>query len=459
MASHCLRAADMDTTNVAILGLGAVGSGVAELLLAHGDRIARQAGRRLNLARVVVRDLDKPRAFDVPRELLTTDVESVLRDEKIEIVAELMGGVEPAGETVLRLLDAGKHVVTANKALLAEKGPLLFDRARKLGRSIAFEAAVAGGVPIIANIAQCLQANQIQSIEAILNGTSNYILTQMDRLGADYQETLAEAQRLGYAEADPTMDVDGADAAQKLAILAHLAFGADVSWRDIPRVGIDRIGREDIKSAGELGYTLRLLASARLLAASGDGATGDDVDELELHVRPTLVKRGSTMADVNDADNAIEVVGDAVGRVFFQGAGAGRLPTASAVVSDLIDTAVGRAAITLRATQPWSARPPRATPRDFAESLGRYYLRFRVVDHPGVLAEIAGLLGDFGVSIAAVIQRDEARGADRDVPLVIMTHVCREGDVAAAMKKIDQLPCLQAPGVRMTVRNGRREER
>ncbi|MFN5947482.1 MAG: homoserine dehydrogenase, partial [Pirellulaceae bacterium] len=231
----------MEKTKVAIVGMGTVGTGVARLLLDHGDRTARHAGRTLWLQKAVVRDLAKRREIDLPQGVLTDCIEEVLGDPEIRVVAHLVGGLEPARTIILRLLESGKDVVTANKALLAEHGGELFDRARALGRSIAFEASVGGGVPIITNISQCFSANQILAIRGILNGTSNFIVTQMDEGGMTYQEALEAAQRLGYAEADPTMDVDGSDAAQKLAILAHLAFGARVHWRDIPRVGIEQL--------------------------------------------------------------------------------------------------------------------------------------------------------------------------------------------------------------------------
>ena len=229
----------MEKTNVAIVGLGTVGSGVARLLLDHGDRTARHAGRTMWLKKAVVRDLHRQRNVDLPADVLTSSLDDVINDNEITVVAQLIGGLEPARTIMLSLLESGKDIVTANKALLAEHGPELFTRARELGRSIAFEAAVAGGIPIIANISQCLSANQIRSLEGILNGTSNFIVTQMGENNLCYDDVVQEAQRLGYAESDPTMDVDGTDAAQKLAILAHLAFGATVDWSQIPRVGID----------------------------------------------------------------------------------------------------------------------------------------------------------------------------------------------------------------------------
>ncbi|TWU28545.1 homoserine dehydrogenase [Bythopirellula polymerisocia] len=430
----------MDKTKVGIIGLGTVGSGVARLLLDFGDRTGRHAGRTLWLEKAVVRDLAKARDCDLPASVLTDDIEEVLNHPEIEVVAQLIGGLEPARTIMLKLLESGKDVVTANKALLAQHGPELFDRARELGRSIAFEASVAGGIPIIANIGQCLSANQIESLFGILNGTSNFILSKMHEDGAAYADVLAEAQRLGYAEADPTMDVDGADAAQKLAILAHLAFGARVDWQDIPRTGIDKLDVADVRYAQEMGYKIKLLAVAQLV---GDG--------LELHVSPTLVKAGTPLAEVGGPFNAIRVVGDAVGPLLFYGAGAGQMPTASAVVADLIDTAVGRTKITFKTLELWSNRQARVTANDYAQAKGRFYLRANVVDHPGVLAQIATALGRQQVSIASVLQHEAEEGS-QVLPLVIMTHETTEGAAAKACEEIAAFKSVQGDLVRMWVR-------
>ena len=431
----------MEKTKVAIVGMGTVGTGVARLLLDYGDRTARHAGRTLWLEQVVVNDVKKPRDVELPKGVLSSDLQRITGDPSIFAVAHLIGGLEPARTIMLKLLESGKNIVTANKALLAEHGPELFDRARELGLSIAFEASVAGGIPIIANISQCLSANQIQSLHGILNGTSNFILSHMEERGWSYDQAVAEAQRRGYAEADPTMDVDGSDAAQKLAILAHLAFGARVHWRDIPRCGIDTLESCDLRYAKELGYRIKLLAVAQL-----------EDRGIELHVSPTLVKIGTPMAEVRSAYNAVAVVGDAVGRVFFHGLGAGQMPTASAVVADLIDTVVGRTAITFRSLELWSDREAPVTQRDHAKSRGRYYLRFNVEDKPGVLADITGVLGRHEISIASVIQHDEGEEGEGIVPLVIMTHACTEGAAQAACDVIDKLPRVRSRSVRMRVR-------
>ena len=433
----------MNSAKVAIVGLGTIGSGVARLLLNSGERIARHAGRPIHLARVVDPDLTRPRDVTLPEGLLTDDLSKVIDDPEITAVVQLMGGLEPARSIMLQILESGKDVITANKALLAAHGPELFDRARQLGRSIAFEASVAGGIPIIAAITECLTANQIQQLHAILNGTSNFILTEMEQKGSDYAATVAEAQRRGYAESDPTMDVDGSDAAQKLAILAHLAFGARIDWRKIPRSGIDTVEVADMRYAKELGYSVKLLAVANLVP-----------EGLELHVSPTLLRHHTSLAEVRGAYNAIRVVGDVVGRVLFQGLGAGQMPTASAVVADMIDTVVGRMAITFRTLDLWSDdREAPVAVRDPAQVPGRFYLRFNVDDSPGVLAEIAGILGGHKISIASVIQHETEEEAGGAVPLVIMTHSAAEGAVSQALAAIERLPCVYAGTIRMRVRH------
>lgn len=430
----------MEKIKIAIVGLGTVGTGVAQLLLEQTERTTRHAGQTIELEKVVVRDCGKARDIQLPQGVLTDRLEEVTENSEIRCVVQLIGGLEPARSIMLRILESGKDVVTANKALLAEHGAELFDRARELGRSIAFDAAVAGGIPIVTNIGQCLSANRIESIHGILNGTCNFIISQMEEQGVSYEEAVAEAQHRGYAEADPTMDVNGSDAAQKLALLAHLAFGSRVHWKEIPCQGIESLRRIDLQYAQELGYRLKLLAVARV----EDG-------ELELHVGTQLVKRESPMADVGGAYNAIRLVGDAVGRVWFQGMGAGRMPTASAVIADLIDMVVGRTAITFRTLQLWSEKPARVLPRPSFTISTRYYLRFTVKDHPGVLAEITGALSDEGISIASFIQHEQHELVDDRVPLVIMTHQTTVGAADRAIEKINQLEMVHEPAVRMRI--------
>jgi homoserine dehydrogenase len=391
----------------------------------------------------VDKDLERPRNVSVPSELLSRDVSGTIKDPNIDIVVELIGGIEPARTFVLEALRSGKHVVTANKALLAEQGRELFAEARRAGRAIAFEASVAGGVPIIAALSQSLVANEIRSIHAILNGTSNYILTRMEQTGAAYHDALAEAQHLGYAEADPTLDITGADAAQKLAILAALAFGAQPDWKAIPRQGIDLVEQADLRYARELGYTIKLIASAELY----DG-------QLFLQVAPTLVRHRTPLAEVWGAFNAIEVVGDAVGRVFFHGQGAGQMPTASAVVADVIDLVVGRGELTFRTLPMTQGDGPAVSLADPCRAKSRFYLRLRVVDRPGVLAEIAGILGRLQISIASVIQHEaEPPQEDGVVPLVIMTHAAEEGPMRQAIEAIEKLAVVRDKVVRFRVQD------
>jgi homoserine dehydrogenase len=430
----------MERVGVGLLGLGTVGSGVARLLDEQGDRIARRAGgRRFDLKWVLVRDLDKPRPVSLPAGTrVVNDPRPILQDPEVSIVIETMGGLEPTLGLVLLALASGKHVVTANKALLAERGPDVFSQARKSHRAVAFEGSVGGGIPIVQALGVALAANQVQSLAAIVNGTCNFILTAMTREGVAYDAALRQAQALGYAEADPTLDVDGTDTAHKLAILAQLAFGASIRTSKIPRAGIDRLQLADIRYAAELGYTVKLLALAKL---SDSG--------LELRVAPTLVKQGTPLAEVRGPYNAIRVVGDAVGDTLFYGRGAGMLPTASAVVGDLIDVAVGRAGLTFATLDLWpeSAPPPRLAPPNQVRS--RYYLRFTIADRPGVLATIAHVLGEHGISIASVIQHDPGDDAPENspVPLVIMTHLAIEAEMTAALKEIDRLEVVHAESV------------
>lgn len=432
----------MEKTKVAIIGLGTVGAGVARILLDHGDRTARHAGRVLWLEKAVVRDLSRARDCELPEGVLTDQLQEVIDDPEIQVVAQLIGGLEPAKTIMLQLLEAGKDVVTANKALLAEHGPEIFDRARELGRCVAFEASVAGGIPIIANVSQCLSANQVTSLHGILNGTSNYILSSMhEESGSDYAATVADAQRLGYAEADPAMDVDGTDAAQKLAILAHLAFGARLDWRDIPRIGIDQVDPLDIQYAKAMGYRIKLLAAADLRNG-----------RLDCEVTPTMVRAGTPLGEVGGPFNAVLINGDAVGPLFFHGQGAGQMPTASAVVADMIDVAVGRTALTFHTLKLWSGDKGRVDQADFAESTGRRYVRLMVEDHPGVLADVTKAFGDEGISIASVLQHERLESAEV-LPLVIMTHAASEAAIDRACSTIEALPACTSSPVKMWVRD------
>jgi len=418
-----------EPARIGVVGMGTVGSGVVRVLQQSADHIERQAGRPIVVEHATVSDLTKPRSVELPRDRLGTELAAIADNPAISIAAMLVGGLEPARTMTIELLRKGKDVVTANKALLAEHGPELFAVAQATGRSVSFEAAIAGGIPIVAAIAECLAANRIESIRGILNGTSNFILTRMEEDGSNYADVLAVAQAEGYAEADPTMDVDGTDATQKLALLAHLAFGVWVPWATIPRVGLETIDQELLRFADELGYRIRVVADA----SREDG-------KLSMRVGPTLVRKGTPLAETRGAFNAVSVVGDAVGPMFFHGLGAGQLPTASAVVADIIDTVLGRAAITFRTTGVLSAEA------DCSLSGGGkspYLLRLQVNDQPGVFAELTGVLGAEGISIASVIQHQN-QAASAAVPLVIMTHACEAEAVQKAVQALDQQASVQA---------------
>jgi homoserine dehydrogenase len=429
--------------NVALIGLGNVGTGVARILLQHAQRVTRRAGRPIVLRRAVVRDLSRPRDIALPRGVLTDELESVIRDPEIHVAVELMGGLHPAREVVLALLEAGKDVVTANKALLCQYGTELFARARELGRTMAFEAAVAGGIPIIAAVGQAMSANQITGMQAILNGTSNYILSEMLLRQQSYAAALRQAQELGYAEADPALDVNGTDAAQKLCLLAQLAFGASVAVTQFHVSGIDRLEQADIKYATELGYTIKLLASARLMH-----------ERLQMSVRPTLIRKDQPLAQIHGPFNAILLEGDVVGTVWYSGRGAGQMPTASAVTADIIDLAIGRAQLTFPRLDLWGATAaPSLLPDDAVTS--RFYLRLLVEDRPHVMADLTHILGQHRISLASVIQPEapevEAEGPTPLVPLIIMTHRTTAGQLAAAERELARVPSVRAPLMTLAV--------
>jgi homoserine dehydrogenase len=427
----------MEPLGIALLGCGTVGGGVAKLLLQHAERMTKRAGRPLQLKRVVVRDTHRRRAVPIPPDLITSDARLALIDPKVDIVVELIGGTTLARDYVLQALAAGKNVVTANKALLAEHGVEVFEAARHYERAVCFEASVAGGVPIIGAIAQSMSANQITGIQGILNGTSNFILTQMTEQGRKYEDALKEAQKLGYAEADPTLDVNGMDAAHKLAILTQIAFGINVPVQRIERIGISEVDPMDLRFAGELGYTIKLLAEAWL-----------DAGEVALHVAPVLLRKTDMLAQVRGAFNAIQVVGDVVGETLYQGPGAGAMPTASAVVSDLIDLAVGRAQHTFEAAKLWTREGKGFALRKPEGVRTRFYLRVLVADKPGMLAEVARVLAEQQISIASVIQHEALEEHQGDiVPLVIMTHYAPTGAFHQALKIINSLQGVLPPAV------------
>ena len=420
---------------IGLLGVGTVGGGIARLLAQKSAAIAAETGRGIVLRRALVRDVARSRSVDLPRELLTTDPADILDDPEIDVVVEVMGGISPAHDYVKRAISAGKHVVTANKDLMSTHGVELLQLAKQHNVDVYFEASVGGGIPLIGVFRQDLVANEVHEVHAIINGTTNYILTRMAQDGADYGPALAEAQQLGYAEPDPTNDVEGIDAAYKLAILSSLAFRTHVAPDAIYREGITRLRAADFRYARELGYVIKLLAiGKRHQRTEGEGA------EIEVRVHPTLVPHTFLLADVHGVFNAVHVQGDLVGNVLFYGRGAGAEPTSSAVVSDVIDVAHNlNAGVSNRIPFHYAGALP---VRAMSALEARYYVRLWVADRPGVLAKIAQVFGDHRISIASCIQKesDEAAAA---AELVIVTHRAREADMQAALAEFRSLEIVR----------------
>ncbi len=426
---------------IGMIGLGVVGIGVAKILFDSKDILARKSGRPLELIKIAVKDPTKPRDFNIPQHLITSKWEEVVNDPSLDVVVELAGGTEWPKNAILQALSSGKHIVTANKALLATYGKEVFDCARKSNRCIAFEASVAGGIPIIGALTQGLAANNIIGLRGILNGTCNFILTSMSETGDSYHDALSQAQQLGFAETDPTMDVDGTDTAHKLAILVQIAFGQTIPLTSIDRQGIAGLDAIDIHFARELGYGIKLLAEAWFHEG-----------RLSVHVSPVLLRKHSPLAQVRGAYNAIQVIGDAVGDTLHYGLGAGRMPTASSVVADIIDIAVGRAQNTFTSMNLWSDSVNMTPLLSSDDVNSRYYLRLLVDDKPGVLADVTRILATHQISIASIIQH-EAQGEDSGgkVQLVIMTHLSRYGKFKAAAQSMNQLECVCGKAVHYPV--------
>ncbi|MBW2311313.1 MAG: homoserine dehydrogenase [Deltaproteobacteria bacterium] len=419
----------MPNLHVGLIGFGTVGAGTAEILVNNRQFIEDRVGGEIVLKRIADLDIRSDRGVQIDPAILTTDAMEVIDDPEIDVVVELIGGCDQALDYIGRAMERGKHVISANKALIATRGKQLFDMAERYGVDIAFGASVGGGIPIIKALREGLAANRIQSVLAILNGTSNYILTRMTQEGLSFQEALSTAQRLGYAEANPTLDIDGSDAAHKLTIIISLAFGFPFSFSDIYREGIDMVSSEDITFAGEFGYCVKLLAIAR---QSGE--------HIEARVHPTFVPRDHILANVNEAYNAVYVEGDYVGSTLFYGLGAGRKPTGSAVVADLVDMARNHIKGITRRVSPLSfSRPPSTelSIKPMDDVLSDYYFRVSALDRPGVLSKISGILGAHDISIAAVIQKK--REAHSAVPVVMLTHEARERDVRKSLELIDKL--------------------
>jgi homoserine dehydrogenase len=427
---------------VGLLGCGTVGGGVIQLLRANAAYLEARVGAPLDVVRVLVRDPDKERVPELDRARLTTDPEAILGDASLDVVVEVMGGVDPARGHLTRAIEAGKQIVTANKMLLAIHGGELLERAKKRGVDLAFEGAVGGGIPVIRVLRDALASDTIASLSGIVNGTSNYILTRMRQDGLSFEDALKEAQAKGYAEADPGLDVDGGDAAHKLVVLAMLAFGARLDGVQIPTEGIRGVEPVDHEFAERFGYVVKHLAIAKDKGGGGAAA-------LELRVHPALVAKDAPLANINGVLNAIAIEGRALGPCLLSGRGAGDLPTAVSVVADVVDVAIAKkSGVSGQSTRAIRLAPRAVAPLADVES--RYYFRFSVFDRPGVLARITGALGERGVSIEQLVQ--QGRGsADVPVDVVMMTHESKESAVQAALNAIGASDYVAKPPRMMRV--------
>jgi len=418
-----------DKISIGIIGFGTVGTGTVKILLENKEIIKERIGFEINLRRIADLDIFRDRDIKLPKSILTSNVDDILSDPETDIVVELIGGIRPAKDFILKAIKNRKHVVTANKALLATEGNEIFTAAHKRGVEIGFEASVAGGIPIIKVIREGLVANRIKAIYGIINGTSNYILTKMTEEDVEFSKALKEAKALGYAEADPTLDIEGIDSAHKLAILAYLSYGIPVSYRDIYTEGISRISPQDISFASELGYKVKLLAIAK-----------ESDSKIELRVHPTMLPKEYLISKVDGPFNAIYIEGDATGSTLYYGRGAGCMPTGSAVVSDIVDiarnimkNAIGRVPVLTKTLRNLKIKR-------MDDVISMYYFRFSALDKPGVLSKISGILGNYNISIASVIQK--GRSVGEAVPLVVRTHKAKERDVRKAISEIDRLPIV-----------------
>ena len=430
----------MKPVRVGLLGLGTVGGGTFNVLRRNAEEIARRAGRGIEIVHAAAREYDPAGLPGIDAVTISDDAFAVVENPDIDIIVELIGGYEPARELVLKAIAGGKHVVTANKALIATHGNEIFAAAQKQGVMVAFEAAVAGGIPIIKAVREGLTANRIEWIAGIINGTGNFILTEMRDKGRDFADVLAEAQELGYAEADPTFDVEGIDAAHKLAILASLAFGIPLQFDKVYTEGIGHITRDDVVYAEQLGYRIKHLGVTRRTEAG-----------VELRVHPTLIPEKRLIANVDGVMNAVLVKADAVGPTLYYGAGAGAEPTASAVVADLVDVARTLTVdpenrVPHLAFQPGSLSDLPILSMDEVETA--YYLRLCAVDRPGVLAEITRILGDGGISIEAVIQKEPPPG-EQQVSVIMLTRRVREQQMNAAIAQIEALDTIEGAATRI----------
>jgi len=434
----------MKKINVGIVGFGTVGTGTAKILIENSLLIEERVGTPIVVKKIADHDIEKEREINVDPAILTKDANEILNDPEIDIVVELIGGYGYAKEFILKAIDKGKHVVTANKALLAVHGDEIFRAAYRKGVDIGFEASVGGGIPIIRALKEGLVANRIESIYGIVNGTTNYILTKMTAEGKKFGDVLKKAQEKGYAEADPTFDVEGVDAAHKLAVLISLAYGVRIRFEDIYTEGISKITPLDIEFAREFGYRIKLLA-----------ITKDDRGKIEARVHPTMLKESAMLANVDGVFNAIYVTGDAVGSTMFYGRGAGMMPTGSAVVSDIADIARNIIKKSHQRVPPLGCSEgciKDAKVKDISETVNHYYIRFSAMDKPGVLSKISGILGENNISISSMIQKGRQVGGS--VPIVMMTHEAKEKDVRKALDEIDRLPVVHEKTVFIRIEEG-----
>ena len=434
----------MKKINVGIVGFGTVGTGTAKILIENSLLIEERVGIPIVVKTIADHDIEKEREINVDPAILTKDANEILNDPEIDIVVELIGGYGYAKEFILKAIDKGKHVVTANKALLAVHGDEIFRAAYRKGVDIGFEASVGGGIPIIRALKEGLVANRIESIYGIVNGTTNYILTKMTSEGKKFGDVLKKAQEKGYAEADPTFDVEGVDAAHKLAVLISLAHGVRIRFEDIYTEGISKITPLDIEFAREFGYRIKLLA-----------ITKDDKGKIEARVHPTMLRESAMLANVDGVFNAIYVTGDAVGSTMFYGRGAGMMPTGSAVVSDIADIARNIIKKSHQRVPPLGCSEgciKDAKVKDISETVNHYYIRFSAMDKPGVLSKISGILGEKNISISSMIQKGRQVGGS--VPIVMMTHEAKEKDVRKALDEIDRLPVVHEKTVFIRIEEG-----
>ena len=434
----------MKSINIGLLGFGTVGTGVIKILQQNSGVIEKRLGAKLNLKWIADLDIERDRGVRVDKNILTKDANKVLNDPEVNIVIELIGGYEPAKSFILQALKNKKHVVTANKALLAKNGSEIFETASKNNVDIGFEASVGGGIPIIRAIKEGFTANNIQSVYGIVNGTCNYILSKMSDEGRPFNEVLKEAQALGFAEANPSLDIDGIDSAHKVTILASLCFGVRVDFDKVYTEGISRITPIDINFAREFGYRIKLLAITK---KSGN--------EIEVRVHPTMTREDNPISKVNGVLNAIEIIGDAVGENMLIGRGAGDMPTGSAIVGDVIEISRNILNGGVNRVSPLSFLPKYiedAKIKSIDNIVSEYYIRFSVLDKPGVLSKISGVLGNNSISISSVIQK--GRGEKGGVPLVVMTHSAKEKDIQKALSEIDRLDVVLDKSVLIRVEDG-----